>query len=482
MLGLALVVALPSALIAWSRGFDGLYGQDAYAYWDYSISSVRHSLEARAPLEPFFWPPGYPLLVALVSFVTGPLAGQLVSLAAGAAVPALTALLVRELRPHQPGLALIAGLLAAIAGQLWQSSVVVMADTTGLAFATFSALALARYVRTQHLAWLIAASAAIAYATLARWIYGLVAIPLALYALSALPRQPARAIAHAVFGVAVGAAITIPFLGAPTIAALLHPDQPASFAGNLQVYSWSPLNAFKSDFETADGHLVYAIPNGLYYAIAPGNWALFGPLLAPWILFGVCRAARTWTRPDTLLIVGWAAIVLAFHAGAPWQNFRFALAFLPPLAILAATGLIGALNTKARPLAIVCAVSALLVMANGVRLLEGFVDRKDDELALMSLVRDETVPLAQLFTFGPTLAFRHYTGYQVLDLYEDSPADLQTHLSRPVPSFALLDEASIASQWAAAAPGRNLTALRESRTLVPIGTYGPYTLYRLDAR
>src|SRR5690349_18059265 len=82
------LLALPASAIALFRNFDGLYGQDAYAYFDYSVGSVRHSLLHLAPLEPFFWPPGYPILVALASLLVGPvpLAGQAVSLVAGALV------------------------------------------------------------------------------------------------------------------------------------------------------------------------------------------------------------------------------------------------------------------------------------------------------------------------------------------------------------------------------------------------------------
>ncbi|TME33324.1 MAG: glycosyltransferase family 39 protein, partial [Chloroflexi bacterium] len=179
---LAALLALPAAGIAASRGFDGLYGQDAYAYFDYGTASVRASILQLRPLEAFFWPPGYPLLVALVSMATGPLAlaGQLVSLLMGALVPVFTALLARELWPDDTVLALLAGALVAVCGQLWQSSVVVMADTTGLALATLSAWALTRYTRKRRLRWLLVGSAAVAYAMLARWIYGLVAMPFAL--------------------------------------------------------------------------------------------------------------------------------------------------------------------------------------------------------------------------------------------------------------------------------------------------------------
>ena len=188
--------------------------------------------------------------------------------------------------------------------------------------------------------WLLIASAAMAYATLARWIYGLVAIPFAAYTVLALPGgRSVATLLHALAGVLVAAALLVPVLGPPLLGLLSHPSEPAAFAGNLQVYSWSPLNALRRDFLTADGHLSYALPNGVYYAIAPANLAFFGPLLAPWLAVGLWAAAREWRQPTLLLIVGWAGVVYAFHAGAAWQNFRFTLAYVPPVAILVAAGL-----------------------------------------------------------------------------------------------------------------------------------------------
>src|SRR5712692_6800389 len=116
---LMLLLVLPAAVLTLSRGFDGLYGQDAYAYFDYATASVRQSIVHLAALEPFFWPPGYPLLVALVSFAVGPspIAGQLVSLLMGALVTPFTALVVHEIWPDDVQLAVLAGALVALCGQ-----------------------------------------------------------------------------------------------------------------------------------------------------------------------------------------------------------------------------------------------------------------------------------------------------------------------------------------------------------------------------
>jgi 4-amino-4-deoxy-L-arabinose transferase-like glycosyltransferase len=394
--------------------------------------------------------------------------------------------LARELFPREPRLALLAGLLSALCGQLWQSGIVVMADTTGLALATFSAWALVRYAGSHKPAWLIAASAALAYAMLARWIYGLVGIPFAAYALWALPRAtPSRAIQHALSALAVAAVLLVPVLGMPLLGLLNHPSDPATFAGNLQVYSWSPLNALQRDFFTADGHLEYAQRNGVYYAVAPFNVAFFGPLLAPWIVLGLGAAVRDWARPTQVLILGWAAIVYVFHAGAPWQNFRFTLAYLPPLAVLVAAGIVWTwrhLDRRRWARALVAAWTVLglaSMLAGGVRLGETFVDRKDDDLALARWVQAQTPPGAQLLSFGPPLTLRHYTSLPTFDLFDVSPSDLNGVLGAPTPTYVLLDEQNVQDQWLNQPPSDNFLRLRNGPGLQLVGDQGSYTLYRV---
>ena len=113
--------------------FDGLYGQDPYAYYNYSIE-LREALGQLEPPPPFFWPIGYPLLVALGTLVAGvrPLAGQLVSTVAGALIGPLVFLIVCEIKPGAKAGAMAAGLLAAVAGQLMLSSTSLMSDAPAL--------------------------------------------------------------------------------------------------------------------------------------------------------------------------------------------------------------------------------------------------------------------------------------------------------------------------------------------------------------
>src|SRR5437868_3393316 len=74
-----------------TRRFDGLYGQDAFAYYDYARDLAARIAQGLPP-TPFVWPIGYPVLVALAALPLGwqPAAGQFVAVLAGAAVPVLT--------------------------------------------------------------------------------------------------------------------------------------------------------------------------------------------------------------------------------------------------------------------------------------------------------------------------------------------------------------------------------------------------------
>ncbi len=495
--------------------FDGLYGQDPYAYFDYATGPLRQALLQLQTPPPFTWPPGYPLLVALASFALGvtPRAGQVVSLLAGALTPIFTALLAYEVwsRGWEGGLEdhvsrftfhaipLLAGLLAALVGQLWQSSVVVMADTTGLAAATFGMWALARYGRDDTArsspAWLLFAAAALAFAILARWAYALVAIPATAYALLLLVRQgPRRAL-----GRGLAAALAVIVVLSPMWLLVLRAWAAAGgetlpFAVDLHVYSWNPLNALRREFITADGLLSYRWPNGLWYALAPAHRFYFTPLLAPLLIPGLWAVLRRREAGPLLLLLGWAAVITLFHAGAPWQNFRFNLAHLPPLAILLAIGaaavahwLAGRIeNGAARRLALLLLAGTLLagmlLMAYGGRALtRGFVERKNADLALLRQV-EAAVPLdADLVTFGLTLTFQHSSHLPTHEIFYLDEAALAALTRSGRPLYLLLDLENVQRQWLGRPPEANYRWLQENAALLPRASLPPYTLLEVQS-
>lgn len=488
---LPLLLVLPVIVLLHNYQFDGLYGQDAYAYYRYATGPLRDSLLALRPPPPFYWPPGYPILVALLSLLLGvsPLSGQVASLIAGALVPLFTALLAWELWPDDEGrqrvwIALLAGLFVALMPQMWQSSTVVMADTAALAASTLGAWALVRYGRGASGSWLFLAAAALALAILARWAHALVALPCTIYALVALARRPRRAaLTQAAAAAAIVLVILFPIVFSAVQGGSLPGSERTSFIGNVQVVTWSPLNALQNTFAGSDGQLSYRLPNGLYYALLPAHRYYFTPLLALFLLPGLWLLWQRRTAARLLLLVAWPAIVYVFLAGIPWQNFRFALTYLPPMAILAARGVVAIVRApgRARRLPLLLVVVALPWMAaGGWTLGKSFIVRKQASLSTVHWVEAQVESEARLFTFGITLALEHYGDVEVYDVFLLTPEQMQALLQDDRPSYLLLDVENVETQWAGRAPSQNYHWLRQEVGLTPLGQREPYSLFRVD--
>ena len=531
---LCLALAAVAALVVWPR-FDGLYGQDAFAYWDYARGALDRALRRGELPPPFFWPPGFPLAVWLATTVAGasPRAAQGVALLAGAAVPIVTGMLAWELfvAPRGRGrdggerrgpaeaadppanrlggeraagfLPLLAGALVAFHGQLWQSSVVVMADTTALAAGTTGVWLTARWGRTNRTGTLLAAAASMAFAVLARWAYALVAVPVTVFALHRLAataggekpagRSPARAALQALGAAAVVAAVLSPVWIGAALGPVAEGSVGRAFAGNFEVYSWSPLNAARRAFVTADGLLRYRWPNGLYYALAPAHRYFFTPLLAAFLLPGAWWLWRSRNASRGWLLAGWVGVVLAFHAGAPYQNFRFTLAYLPPLAIVAGLGITGlwsrigervpgtARRWVARAALVGTVVLGLGAMAwGGVDLTRSFIERKRAHLRTVRWVEERTPPGSRVLAFNLFFTLRHYGARETRHLFFETPGSVAGLADSDRPTFLLLETASFTTQWEGHPSWEAVRRLRERDLLTERGSHREYDLYRVE--
>ncbi len=440
--------------------------------------------------SPSFWPPGYPLLLLGFTLLTGtsPSAGQWVSLAAACLIAVFTGLLARELwtdpceRPARR-LALLAGLLAALNGQLWQSSIMVMSDTSALAAVTIGTWALARYGNHPRVAWLGLAAGAVAWAVVTRWAYALVALPCLALALIEVFKQPNRrnglhAVGVACLAVVIGASP----LWAPVLSDLTSGRQnEIRFVGDLQIQTWNPQNALRRDFFTSDGQLHYRLPNGLYYAVAPARWFYLTPIIAPFICLGLFHVYRNPSAARWLLLAAWPLTVYVFHAGAPWQNFRFALAYLPPLAILAALGLSVAFYSwrLKRLVVMVCVVGMTAMVWSAGNLALAQVRRKEAHMAVVRWTQTQVPRDATLVTFGLTATFRHYASLDTRELYDLTDTDLERLLHGDRPVFLLLESAGFEQQWSRMRPGGNYRLLRDGGHLFWQSSWAGYDLYAI---
>ncbi len=475
----ALALALRVFVLA-AVPFDGLYGQDAYAYYDYAFSLRNALTHGRLP-PPFFWPLGYPLHVVAAASLVGvtPLAGQIVSLVAGALAAPLTFALAREAWPDSRRAGILAGLIVATAGQLTISSLSIMSDAAGLAWATASAWLTLRYARTLRPGTLALASIALGVAVITRWVFGLLALPWALCVLLAWRRNwPSigrRAIALSLLAILAGGSI----VGAQLLAGESH-------TGDLQVVGWHPANAFRREVVNSDGTFDYELPMGLFYLIRPLLHPSFLlPLFAPLWLPGLWSLGRA-AGPARALLIGWPLIVYVFLAGIAWQSDRFILTLFPPLAVWTGIGFARAWSSRPdwrRGLKLLVIVALPGALAWALYATNDFVARnKNADLARVQRLVERLPAGAQVITFGVTLTLQHYSELDAIEIYHETPASLRARACSARAAYAFLDVASVEQQWASLAPQINFRWLRDGPGLQPIDRFEGYTLFRVGSK
>ena len=477
LLGIALLVRLASAA---ATGFDGLYGQDPFAYFDHARAIYGALLGGTLP-PPFFYPIGYPLLAAVAMLVTGahPLAAQAVSVLAGAFAAPASYALVQQVKPGATLGAVTAGLLAAFAPQLVVSSLSVDSDAAAFFFALLSALAMGRYVTRLKLRWLSLAALALGMAVLTRWVYALAVLP---WAAAAWLAWRARALplrgrlAGAVIAVAIGGAV----VGSQFAGELGHGF---SHLGDVAIASWSPANAVHAEIANPDGVFHYPVPVAAYYALATVHPAFVFPLLAPLAGLGLVSLRRAF-RPHAVLLLGWLLVMLGFFAGFPWENPRFPLSYFAPLVALVGLGVEAALERRAPRQAVAawCALGLAGSLAWTARDVPRFADRKRADLEAAIWCEGQVPPPSRVLAFGLTETLRHYTPLEVVEIFDETPATLAALLGDGRPTYVLADADNVASQWVGRAPQINLSWLRNRTALAELGRAGHYTLWRVGAR
>lgn len=465
---------------AWFTQFDGLYGQDSFAYFNYSLS-LRAALAAGQPPPPFFWPIGYPALTALATLITGPQAsaGQFISLLAGAAIAPLVYWMVREYRPQASVGAIVAGLLTAVAAQLLLSSLSIMADTSALFWGTLSALCMIRYGQRLSWKWLVLAAVTLAFAVLTRWVYALLVFPWGLSALLAWhnARTPLRQrVIAAIVAIAVGGGI----FGLHFAADLSRSE--LSYIGDLAVYSWHPANALQNEMVNADGRFQYKYATGHFYARPTVHPAYIFPLFAPFWLIGVW-AIRREKAALLVLLVGWPLLVYLFLAGVPWQNWRFPLTFFPPLLVLVGLGLdwVWARLAGRWRLALLsyCAVALLGSLLWAVRDVANFTTWANQSQQIALDVGQRLPPDAILLAFGLTATLEHYTAVEVREIFLLTEQELRQIVREETAVYLLINPSNVQTQWAGKGPAQRFAWLQTHTGLTPIAGYGDFVLYQI---
>jgi hypothetical protein len=506
--------------------FDGLYGQDAYFYlsatrqlvgmWTDPAQLAAWLTSAGTP-PISIWPLGYHVQMALASALVGlgPASGQIPSLILGTLTPVWAALLaylllpLTENTPERRSVLLraaagaVSGLAVALSALAVRGSLVVMSDMTAAHWATLGTLLVviaSRDVRHEG-RWLLLSGVCLAVAATTRYIYALSALP-ALLVVLARPREVLahnRGLRESLHRAAV-LLLPVAFFEMLQLAHnLIHP---LGRAASPVIAAWSPLNAFGSDFNGPDGHLSYGTPVGWFYLVSqPASPSGMGlPLLALaaigllWLV-----ATRRWLA--LAATAGWWPPFALFYSGTTYENERFVLSYLTPLAVLAGVGvgavadLLAGLESRrgqrryAQPLLALLFLSVLagfaLQFVSSVRDYKQLVDGKNDYLAAARCVSAEAGGRGgpPVFSFGVTFTLGEYTSTEPRELFFEKPTSIDAALAKvqgPLKGLVVLQLAGFNEQWAGFGVARAYDHLRDDYRLEPVACTGTsFNVFRI---
>lgn len=498
------VVALFLRLaLIYQTQFDGLYGQDPYAYLDYA-NTLKASLARGELPPPFFWPLGYPALIALVpGFFSTTIAAQAVSVIASALAAVMVYFITREIlhgRPHADAASAIAALIFASAGQMMISSVSAMSDVAGVFWATLAAFALIRSRRDPGYRWVALSAFALGWAVMTRWIYGLL-IPVWILAFLSLRGNRAgqggrsdlqspmirskilQGLGAVPHSFSIVALVFFLLALSPQLALMLYYAMHGitSNVGDLQAVSWNLTNAWQSNITNGDGRFAYSVPIAAFYAQPFAHPSFIFPLFTPFLFIGVWSLRRD--QCALALLLGWIAVVWFFLAGIAWENPRFSLAFFPPLAILAGLGLNTAVLAlpKFERLAWAYAIVGIaLTMGWGMRATNNFVAQQRSDRALATWTTEQLPADSTVIAFGITETLKHRTSLRIVEIYNESPESLKQILLNQQPIFLLLNTENLDSQWRNMTPEINFRSLQGNSNLSGVATQERYTLFAVN--
>lgn len=472
----ALAVRL-AVILHW--GFDGLYGQDAFAYLDRATEIAHGLLPGGAQLTPFHWPNGYPFLAGLTILAvgegaTGP---QLLNVLFGSLLAVLLALfardLGRELTDKAGGeiCALIAGLATVVAGQMVLSSVVVMSDIAGAFWLTLAAWSIVRMAREPHRWWWLPIAAAAGAAALVTRRAALLAGPaFAAVTLLELPQVRRTAVA---MGLALAAALVIV---APEVLLFTHED---SLGGYFT--DWRPGNAFARSFEVEQGIRSYRFPNWLFYANPFWHPALMSPFLG---IFAILGAVSLWSRQRRTLVLlgGWFLASYLFIIAVPFQNLRFSVTLWPPAILLAAAGVTMAWSRWRRLSAALVALALVTAVIVNPWWLNRFIQRATVARAAAERAAELLPDGGRILAFDITAAIDHYTEAEVFELFTLDHPQLTRVCSGDEPVLLVVDRADIEARWRHHPPFEHLQRLETESSLEPVDRIGRWDLIRVRPR
>jgi len=456
------------------HGFDGLYGQDGFAYYNFA-QDIGYFLQTLNPPPPFFWSIGYPtqLLIGFAIFGVSEIVALAISIGMGALLPLLVYVLAIQFKLRSP-YAFLAGLLMVFSGQALQSSVVIMSDVPALFWGILSMVTLMRYIDSTKRRWLILCVLSLSLACLTRWIY-LILPPLYLITMLTIWKRQIRWL-DLLLALIFGLMPAIPQI-------IFNQVNPTPLLNHSWVEGWSPLNAVSQDFINIDGTFHYEKVNALFYAYPIYDLSYLSPLLTIFIIVGCIQLIRQRHWKTIILLLGWLTLPYLFLVGIPYQNIRFALILFPAVAILIGFGLQAIANIHHPTkwfFVILCLAGLFHTAISGFDYANSFVKHHQSEKEIITWLDGKIPDDATLYTFGSTLTLEHYTEYSIIEIFYESPSTLNQRWFKGRADYLLLNIWQIENQWQGRDPQANYHWFRDERGLTEIGKFHNLTLFEAN--
>ncbi|HYO49749.1 MAG TPA: glycosyltransferase family 39 protein [Chloroflexia bacterium] len=519
-----LLVAGCAALITYLLArfpYDGLYGQDSYAYY-YQSLALRQDITGQ-PQPPwslfnsqaFRWPIGYHLHVIAGSFFgDGHTGAWLLTLTLTALTPALVYLVLGQLwegaslRSRVIG-GLIAGSALVMTGTYMRFGISLMADVPALCWSLLGTYSFLKAWppcaqpndKKSNMGWAVVAGGALGLAVLVRYGSVLLFVPLLVY-MALRWRQsrlkpiwgPKLWLAFAAFVVAL----------LPEALYLLTHASGAGYSAFLS--DWNIANTFSRTVTSNDGIATFDYPNIVFYLLFPLANAGTGFLAysyMPLMSLGLAILIRERKWPILGLLLSWWLVPALVFSGTPYQAHRFVLAYLPALVIMIGIGgavavefVLKMIPSRRESRALLFGILAALLLElaclgayQGWQSVRQWVGAhaafKVEEQGVVSLARsaidpDSTGAQPRVVSFGITSALSHYTHWPALDFYIYDETAIQSFFEAPGPRLVVLPEESMYEQWKDAPSGKRWLWIREHYALTKVGESGVYTVYEVE--
>ncbi len=531
VLSTALLVAASVGLFAFLLArfpFDGLSGQDSYAYY-YQARELWSGLWGLPPPQwPFLgeglyhWPVGYHLHIML-GFLFGSqseVGGRVITLAMAALVPALVALLVGLIWYKGGGAVprtvagLVAGVVVLLTGVYNRAGLSLMADVPAIFWTTLAMYCLLRTWPPSQDAvgwprakvwWAIACGGSLGSAILLRYVSLLLIVAMSLYlALWHWQRRTsavrvARRVSIYTIGIALAAmaCALLPQL----IYTVSQGVKPIDTSGTVV---WSISNLFQTTLSGPDGTQSFAHPMAGFYfvdSLIDVSVGFLSPLYLPAFIVGLYALARQRNLAIGGLLLSWWLLPATVFSGGLYQAHRFVIMFLPVLAALIGIGVgeillaimrLWSMAPNPRKIAIVLTSAAiLLALAVGFiqsartsySMASALAASKNQELDVVSAaenaVKGDISSDAKVVDFGISIALYHYTGWPVLDIYNADEAAITKFLAGSGRRLVVVPETSMATQWAGTPSGERWEWLQTHYNLTSKGGSGGFNVYMI---